>query len=186
MKKFFVFIFIVAILATGGFFGYKYFEKEKEIIDETDFIVTASHTDVLSESNDLTFAYGVEYYFTANKGYSLEILPNSDIDESNFFFYVDDKPYYFRAETKLLDAFVVYTFPNNTFCIKAKAGDDLLTMLKKMYPDNVVRFKDGEDFSNLEANIFSLVIREKNGDDKVVVNFGLASMTIDLPSEIVF
>ena len=185
MKKFFVFILVIAIIATCGFFAYKYFKKEKDVIDEKEFIVTLKDKEIKDE-NELMFAYGEEYFFNVSKGFSIEILPNADVEESNFFFYVDDTPYYFRAETKLLDAFKVYTYPNNKFSILSPAGTNILKILESIYPEQEVRFKDGEDFSSLESKIFSLVIREKNGNDKVVINFGLAGMTIELPSEIVF
>lgn len=184
MKKFIVFLLIILVVLSA-FFVITKAREEKTIEENTEFSVSINGKE-LNENSEMMFAYGEEYFFNVSKGFSIEILPNADVEESNFFFYVDDTPYYFRAETKLLDAFKVYTYPNNKFSILSPAGTNILKILESIYPEQEVRFKDGEDFSSLESKIFSLVIREKNGNDKVVVNFGLAGMTIELPSEIVF
>ena len=184
MKKV-ISIIIVLLIAVSIAFAFNVANEEKTIEENTKFSVSIKG-ETLKETNDMSFAYGVDYTFNVSKGYTLEILPNADVEESNFFFYVDGKPYYFRAETKLIDAFLVYTLKNNTFMVSAPANSNLLNMLRVIYPEQEVRFKQGEDHSNVTEKIFSLVIREKNGNDKIVVNFGLVGMTIELPTEIVF
>lgn len=183
MKKIFIFILIIAVIAGGAIFAIKIVNDLKTEEENTPFTVLSSDGVVLGKEHDATFVVGSEYAFSVSKSFTLSMLPNIENEENDFFFTVDGKIRQFSAELNLLEAFNV-ELTENGFVISAQSGPTVKSILESVYSDSKVVVS--EDVANSTDKLFTLVISDKNKTEKVEITFGLTVMSIDIPREIVF
>ena len=183
MKKFIIFILIIAVIAGGAIFAINKVNDVKTEEENKPFTVLSSDGVVLDKEHDTTFFGGVKYEFNVSKAFTLSMLPNTENEDKDFFFTVDGANKQFFAELKLLNAFNV-DITKDGFVISAPSGSTIKSILQSIYPDSKVDVP--EDVANSTDKLFTLVISDKNKTEKVEITFGLTVMSIDIPREIVF
>ncbi len=183
MKKFIIFIVILAVIAGGAIFALKKVNDLKIEEENTPFTVLSSDGVVLGKEYDATFTADVEYAFSVSKAFTLSMFPNNENEENDFFFTVDGANRQFFAETKLLNAFNV-ELTKYGFVISAPSGSTIKSILQSIYPDSKVDVP--EDVANSTDKLFTLIVSDSLGKEKVEITFSLTFMSIDIPREIVF
>ena len=181
MKKFIIFILIIAVIAGGAIFALKKVNDVKTEEENTPFTVLSSDGVVLGKEHDASFVGGVEYAFSVSKTFTLSMLPSESAKD--FLFTVDGANRQFAAELKLLNAFNV-DITKDGFVISAPSGSTIKSILQSIYPDSKVDVP--EDVANSTDKLFTLIVSDTLGKEKVEITFSLTVMSIDIPREIVF
>ncbi len=182
MKKFIIFILIIAVIAGGAIFALKEVNDVKTEEENTPFTVLSSDGTVLGKEHDATFVGGVEYAFSVSKTFTLTMLPSESAKD--FLFTVDGVNRQFAAELKLLNAFKV-DITEDGFVISVPSGSTLKSILESIYSDKEVNVP--EDVENSTDKLFTLVISDKNETgEKVKITFNLVKLSIEIPGEILF
>ena len=182
MKKLFIFLLVIAVVALGASFALKKVEEVKIEEENTPFTVSDVNGVVLDNKHDTTIIGGFKYHFKVNKAFTLTMLPSESAKD--FYFQVNEANYQFLAELKLLEAFNV-ELTDDGFSISVPKGANVKSLLQAIYPDKEVEVP--EDVEKSTDKLFTLIISEKNGTgEKVEIVFNLIKLSIEMPREIYF
>ena len=171
---------IIIAIILGAFFSVRKIKQVKTEEENRPFIVKDGLGQELETNSDFSFFSGFGYSFYVNKAYTLELIPNTEIED--FVFTVDGANRQFFAEVRLLEAFDI-SVHEKSFRIIIPNNTTVKTILERIYPDKTVVLPEDREIS--DEKLFTLIISEKNGDDRYRVNFSLDMLKVVLPNEVV-
>ena len=141
------------------------------------FYIEYNGKQILTEKSKMSLARGEDHVFTVKylfdgKGeeqndYSVKVIPNLDIEESNFDFNIDGKPYSYIGIKDLTKAFKIKKEVGK-FTLSIPENETMLSVLQKLYPEKTITME--ETFKSLPY-VFSLVISSYNEKVTYCIDF---------------
>lgn len=185
MKKFLtgLIITILVILISAGVYYYVKTNSGTEESTPGFYVELPSGEKLTSNSTNLMLVKGAEHTFNISKDFDFAILPNTSDKSNDFTFTIDGANKQFFSELGLYYAFDIAT-TKNSISIGVPQDTTIKTLLQRIYTNKEIVVP--AEFENSTKEMFTLQLKEKGGKSVYYINFGINSMLIDLPENLVF
>ena len=167
---------IVGIIAVG-------LHNENKRLEALPFTITTANGTEINRDCSMQFVAGAEHTFNINKYFDFAILPNTSDKSNDFTFTIDGANKQFFSELGLYYAFDVTT-TINSISIGVPQEATIKTLLQRIYTNKEIVMP--AEFENSTKELFTLQLKEKGGKSVYYINFGINTMLIDLPENLVF
>ena len=158
-------------------------QTENKKIEELPFTITTANGTEINSDCSMAFVSGAEHTFNISKDFDFAILPNTSDKSNDFTFTIDGANKQFFSELGLYYAFDIAT-TKNSISIGVPQDTTIKTLLQRIYTNKEIVVP--AEFENSTKEMFTLQLKEKGGKSVYYINFGINSMLIDLPENLVF
>lgn len=166
---------IIILLLVIGVVGFLFIRTENFTTTLKDFYVRVGNDDIIADRENFDIVVGKEYKFEIVDNYmstplEVSVVPNTDIEESLFDFYVNKVYHQFCYEDSLTSGFEIKAYKDYfTFT----ANKDLSDIIQLNYPDRTITNCPTAIDSGVPY--FRLVVASQDGMQEININFNLKS-----------